>query len=77
MLRLSRRAGQGVVIETPDGPVLVRVMGWQNGTVRFAFEAPDRVRILREELLQKAPRPAGGVVAGNREGRLTAAEGGG
>ena len=47
MLVLSRKADQSIVIG--DG-ILVRITQIHGNRVRFAIEAPEKVRILRGEL---------------------------
>ena len=49
MLVLTRKLGEQVVI---DGNITVTVMEMQGNRVRLAFEAPDKVSIMRNELLQ-------------------------
>ena len=53
MLVLSRRKDDGVTIDVGGERVRVVVVGIdkQRGEVRLGFEAPDGVRILRDELL--------------------------
>jgi len=53
MLVLSRKTGQRILIGDDITVTLVRVDG---DTVRIGIEAPETVRILREELKKKQPR---------------------
>ncbi|MBX3174795.1 MAG: carbon storage regulator [Gemmatimonadaceae bacterium] len=48
MLILSRRAGQGFVL---DGDIRIEVLACDGRTVRLGIEAPSSVRILRGELV--------------------------
>lgn len=48
MLALTRKTGEGIVI---DGPCVIRVMRVGVGRVRLAFIAPDSTNIVREELV--------------------------
>ncbi|MDA3962664.1 MAG: carbon storage regulator CsrA [Planctomycetota bacterium] len=51
MLVLSRRTNESIVI---DGEIVVTVLGVdRGGQVRLGIEAPKRVRILRQELLDQ------------------------
>ena len=65
-LILSRRKNEGVVIQTPYGPVRVFVteISWRR--VKLGFEAPAEIRIMREELLEQGaqPEPGACVVGG-------------
>lgn len=51
MLALSRKIGQGVVVELEGVELRVRVLSVEQGKVRLGFIAPHHVGILREELL--------------------------
>ncbi|OOG23482.1 hypothetical protein B1C78_11145 [Thioalkalivibrio denitrificans] len=53
MLVLTRRAGEAVRI---GEDVVIYVTGVNGSQVKVAIEAPDEVRILREELLAHPPR---------------------
>jgi carbon storage regulator len=48
MLVLSRKLGEKVVIA---GGITITVVSVSGNNVRVAFDAPDRVRIVRSELL--------------------------
>ncbi len=51
MLILSRRPGEAVFIECPDGTVIsVSVTMVDRNKVRLGFSAPDNVNIRRSEL---------------------------
>jgi carbon storage regulator len=47
MLVLSRKLNETIVI---DGSIRITVVGVRGNQVRLGIEAPDRVRIYREEL---------------------------
>ena len=53
MLILSRKAGDGVVI---DGGLRITVLGTDGRTVRLGIEAPSHVRILRTEIVAEVER---------------------
>jgi len=54
MLILTRRPGENLVIETPDGQrIEVTVLGIKGKQVRIGTDAPDDIAIVREELLEK------------------------
>ncbi len=58
MLVLSRKVGETLIVGNEIAVTIVRVNG---NTVRLAIEAPDNVRVLRQELLEKAKDYAGVV----------------
>lgn len=49
MLVLSRRTNEAVII---DGDIKVVIVGIEGNQVKLGIEAPDDVRILREELVE-------------------------
>lgn len=49
MLLLDRKKGQAVVIDTPDGPVLVHVVKLGASVVRLGFDAPKTIVVDRTE----------------------------
>lgn len=51
MLVLSRKASQSIVI---GGRITVTVVAIRGGQVRLGIEAPDEVRVLRQELIRPA-----------------------
>jgi carbon storage regulator len=55
MLVIARKVGQRFRI---GDSIVVTLLGIQGGSVRLGIEAPPDVRVLREELLSRAPRPA-------------------
>lgn len=59
MLVLTRNRGEGIVI---DGVIRIQVMQSTGSRVRIGIEAPDSMRILREELLPAGPAPGESVV---------------
>jgi carbon storage regulator len=48
MLVLSRKLNDSIVI---DGGIRIKVVGVRNNQVRLGIEAPDQVKVIREELL--------------------------
>lgn len=52
-LILTRKPGESVVI---DGPVKITVVEVQGGRTRLAFEADPKVRIHRQEILDRERR---------------------
>jgi len=50
MLVLSRRSGEQIVI---DGKITVKIIEVHERQVRLGIEAPDDVRVLREELVDR------------------------
>ena len=56
MLILTRRCEQAIIIETSDGPIVVRVLGIERGRVLVGVQADKKVRILREELISGSHR---------------------
>lgn len=48
MLVVARKLDEAVVI---GGNITVRVVGMKRGTVRLAIDAPETIRIFREEVL--------------------------
>ena len=53
MLVLTRTRGESIVIQTTDGPVEVVVTRVLDGRVKIGVNAPDNVKILRTELIEK------------------------
>jgi carbon storage regulator len=56
MLVLSRKLNETIVL---DGDIRITVVGIRGNHVRLGIEAPDTVRVLREELCPEAGRGAG------------------
>ena len=52
MLVISRRRNEGIVIESPAGPVKVYVTGVDGATVRLGIEADKRWHISRLERIE-------------------------
>lgn len=52
-LALTRSIGDTVTIQTSDGPILVAVSRVGNEKARLVFNAPESVKIVRTELLQR------------------------
>ena len=58
MLILTRRQGDSVVIEHPDGDIVVTYLSMQGPTgteIRVGFDAPKSVSIIRSEILDRNP----------------------
>jgi len=53
MLVLRRRTNERLVIYTSDGPIVIKASEHSDSIVKFAIQAPDSIRILREELLTR------------------------
>jgi carbon storage regulator len=53
MLILSRKVDEQIVI---GEAVTIRVLGMKGGEVRLGIEAPDSVKILRGELVDRSAR---------------------
>lgn len=53
MLVLTRTRGESIVIQTTDGPIEVVVTRVLDGRVKIGINAPDTVKILRTELIEK------------------------
>ena len=52
MLVISRKEGESIILNTPDGAVRVTIKSiGSGGQVSISIEAPDVVEILREELI--------------------------
>jgi carbon storage regulator len=63
MLVLSRKLNEKIVI---DGGIVVTIVKIEGGQVRVGIEAPEHVKIRREELLDKsqpAQRPGSQALA--------------
>ncbi len=73
MLVLTRKVGERICIDSSIRITVVRVAGDQ---VRIGIEAPDDVRILREEVLERlvqtdeTARPRSAVRSSDRIARL-------
>jgi carbon storage regulator CsrA len=50
MLVLSRKVNESIVI---DGRITVKVLSRSGATIKLGIEAPDDVRVAREELQQR------------------------
>jgi len=56
MLILTRRTGEALIIETPDGErITVTVLEVNGNQVRIGTDAPADIAIVREELLRAGP----------------------
>jgi carbon storage regulator len=56
MLVLSRRTNEKIVI--PDLNITITVVAVKRGVVRIGIDAPSRIPVLREEVLNRQPTPA-------------------
>jgi carbon storage regulator CsrA len=74
MLVISRGEGDGV--HFPDLDLAVRVLKVAGQRIRIGIDAPDHVRVLRSELLQRSTESsiASGVAAGGESDATTHAE---
>jgi carbon storage regulator len=51
MLIISRKTGESITMQTPEGEVIVTVLGIQsNDGIRVGIEAPKKIPIYREEV---------------------------
>lgn len=57
MLILTRRVGEAVLVGEGDNAVTLTVLGVKGNQVRVGVVAPKAIKVLREELLDRAPRP--------------------
>jgi carbon storage regulator len=59
VLVLTRKQGQKIFIDTPQGPITVTFVQLDRGKIRLGIDAPPSMRVLREELqLGEKPKPA-------------------
>lgn len=56
MLILTRRVGEAVLVGEGDNAVTLTVLGVKGNQVRVGVAAPKAIKVLREELLDRAPR---------------------
>ncbi len=53
MLVLTRKTGEAIVLNPgTSNEVVIRIGRGKNGHIRLAIDAPDEVKIVREELLE-------------------------
>jgi carbon storage regulator CsrA len=50
MLVLSRKLGESIVVQTPSGEVVFKILEQRKKEIRVGIEAPQSIHILREEL---------------------------
>jgi carbon storage regulator len=70
MLVLSRKLNESIIV---DGDIRITIVGIRGNHVRIGIEAPDSVRIIREELQDRAGGPAPtreGIRSGHTTGSL-------
>lgn len=54
MLVLARKTGEVVIVTLPDGREMrVTVVDIDRNKIRLGFDAPDDVKIMREELVRR------------------------
>ncbi len=53
MLVLTRKVEQSLII---GGNIVVKILGVERDRVKIGIEAPDDVKILREEIVDREPR---------------------
>jgi carbon storage regulator len=53
MLVLTRTKNESVQVELDGREVTVKILGVDGGKVRIGFEAPEEVRILRTEIIDR------------------------
>jgi carbon storage regulator len=58
VLCLSRRPGEKIVIDTPQGQVVITVLDWDRGAVKLGLDDPRSIAIYRAEMMPKGtPKP--------------------
>lgn len=57
MLVLTRKVGERLIVPMPDGEITIQVMGVQGNKIKLGVDAPDSVKIYREEIWDKIVRP--------------------
>lgn len=60
MLILSRKLDESIVIRTSDGDVTLMVTRMLDGRVLLGFDAPDKVKVWRTELLPRVEKNESG-----------------
>ena len=53
MLVLARRLGERIKIETRDGPIWIALVSIDRGKVKIGIDAPQEMKIYREEVLPR------------------------
>lgn len=56
MLVLTRRHGEAVIVEAGGVAIRVVVVGISGNQIRLGFDAPRSVHVVREEIVDKAPK---------------------
>lgn len=51
MLVVGRREGETIIVQTIDGEIVVSLERLQGTQARIGIEAPEQVKVLREEVL--------------------------
>lgn len=59
MLVLNRKPKEGIVFYTTDGEITVTVVESSSSKVRVGISAPNKVRVLRDELVYAIKREGG------------------
>jgi carbon storage regulator len=56
MLVLSRKRNEQIVLHLPEQTIRIQVVAVEGNRVRIGIEAPQEVKVTREELVAKQPR---------------------
>lgn len=59
MLVISRKKSEWFLIETSDGPIWIGLVGFRDDKARLGIEAPESVKVYRQELLPLDQRRKG------------------
>ena len=51
MLKLARRAGEALIIETSQGPIRIVFEGLHGKQMKIGIAAPKSFKVMREEVL--------------------------
>lgn len=65
MLSLARKLGQSITLHTSDGPIVVKFCSMKGSiTIVLGIEAPQSVRIVRDDAIKRQPTMAVGYRPG-------------
>ncbi|MBT5210175.1 MAG: carbon storage regulator [Halieaceae bacterium] len=53
MLVLGRKSGEGITLQSSDGEIKISAT-LVAGSIRLAIDAPDSVKVVRDELIQNS-----------------------
>lgn len=56
MLTINRRPGEAFTLQTSDGPIRIIYRCHRRGGAHISIEAPQSVKVLRDELLNQPER---------------------